>query len=152
MSEITGISWTDHTFNPWTGCTKVSPACDNCYAEALAKRSPKAFGSWLPGGARKRTSEAYWRQPLAWNRRAEKEGRRARVFCASMADVFDNQVPDDWRADLFDLIQHTPALDWLLLTKRPQNVLPMTRALIVAGAPLKPPPLCRLARSSAVNG
>lgn len=125
MGQDSAIEWCDHTFNPWTGCTRVSPGCDNCYAAALAKRSPATFGSWEPGAARKRTSAAYWRQPLAWNRKAEREERRARVFCASMADVFDNQADPAWRCDLWDLIWQTPHLDWLLLTKRPQNIAKM---------------------------
>lgn len=125
MAERTGIEWCDHTFNPWTGCQHVSPACDHCYAEAQAKRNPSTFGGWGPRAERKRTSESYWRQPLLWNKRAAKEGRRARVFCASMADVFDNQVPEEWRWSLWRLIARTPNLDWLLLTKRPQNIARM---------------------------
>jgi protein gp37 len=122
VAENSRIEWTDHTFNPWTGCTRVSPGCDNCYAAALAKRAPATFGSWEPGGERKRTSESYWRQPFAWNRKAQREGKRARVFCASMADVFDNKVPRHWRDDLWQVIHETPHLDWLLLTKRPENI------------------------------
>lgn len=125
MGANSAIEWTDHTFNPWTGCQRVSPGCDHCYAEALSKRAPRTFGSWLPGGPRKRTSEEYWKQPLRWNRKAEKEGVRRRVFCASMADVFDNQASADWREDLWALIHDTPNLDWLLLTKRPQNIMKM---------------------------
>ena len=122
MAENSKIEWCDHTFNPWVGCTKVSPACDHCYAEAWARRtgSPQLWQ-----GERRRTSEAYWQQPLKWNRQAEREGRRFRVFCASLADVFDNQVPTRWRDDLWDLICTTKRLDWLLLTKRPQNIVPM---------------------------
>jgi protein gp37 len=125
MAENSAIEWTDHTFNPWTGCTKVSPGCEHCYAEALSKRSPKTFGSWAPGAERKRTSAAYWSQPLRWDNAARRAGRRARVFCASMADVFDNQVPPEWRAQLWHLIARTDHLDWLLLTKRPQNIAGM---------------------------
>lgn len=125
MGADTRIEWTDHTFNPWSGCQKVSPACDHCYAQALAKRSPATFGGWGPQAERKRTSESYWRQPLLWNKRAAKEGTRPRVFCASMADVFDNAVPAEWREDLWALIHDTPHLDWLLLTKRPQNIAKM---------------------------
>jgi protein gp37 len=130
MAENSAIEWTDHTFNPWTGCARVSPGCDHCYAAEMAKRNPAAFGSWAPGAPRKRTSDANWRKPDLWNRKAEKEGRRARVFCASMADVFDNQADPAWRCDLWDLIWSTPHLDWLLLTKRPQNIAAMlpTRA------------------------
>lgn len=126
MAENSKIEWTDHTFNPWVGCTKVSQGCDHCYAEGWAKRAGKAAGvTW--GGERRRTSDATWRQPLRWNAQAEREGRRYRVFCASLADVFDNQVPGEWREDLFELIRQTPHLDWLLLTKRPQNIVRMVR-------------------------
>jgi len=129
MAEDSKIEWTDHTFNPWTGCTKVSPGCDHCYAEAWAKRS----GHIKWGGAdRKRTTANYWKAPLAWNVEAEaffrKTGRRQRVFCASLADVFDNQADPAWRIDLFNLIRRTPGLDWLLLTKRPQNIAKMLPA------------------------
>jgi protein gp37 len=121
MAENTAIEWADHTFNPWVGCTKVSPGCDHCYAEGWAKRAGKAAGvEW--GGERRRTSDDNWRKPLQWNAQAEREGRRFRVFCASLADVFDNAVPEGWRLDLFDLIRRTPHLDWLLLTKRIGNV------------------------------
>lgn len=114
------IEWTDHTFNPWIGCTKVSPACDHCYAE---KSMPAKFQgvTWGAGQPRQRTSAANWKQPLRWNKEAQASGTRPRVFCASLADVFDNEVPDDWRVDLFDLISKTPHLDWLLLTKRIGN-------------------------------
>lgn len=119
MAEVSKIEWTDATFNPWIGCTKISPACDHCYAESWAKRTGNPE---LWQGERRRTSAANWRQPLKWNAKAAAEGRRIRVFCASLADVFDNQVPAEWRADLFALIRATPALEWLLLTKRPQNI------------------------------
>jgi protein gp37 len=124
----TAIEWATHTFNPWTGCTRVSPGCDHCYAAEQAKRNPAVFGSWEPGGARKRTSAEYWKQPLRWNREAERTGTRLRVFCASMADVFDNQVEWAWRQDLWELISNTLHLDWLLLTKRPQNIAGMLPA------------------------
>ncbi|OXR48132.1 hypothetical protein PuT2_13995 [Pusillimonas sp. T2] len=125
MSENTKIEWCDHTFNPWIGCTKVGPGCDNCYAEAdFDKR--RHVVSWGAGQPRKRTAASTWRNPLAWNRNHEqffaKHGRRQRVFCASLADVFDNAVDPQWRADLFRLIEATPNLDWLLLTKRIGNV------------------------------
>jgi protein gp37 len=118
MAENSAIEWTDHTFNPWTGCTKVSPGCDHCYAEGWAKRSGHVKWGDAP---RRRTSEANWREPLKWNARAATEGRRFRVFCASLADVFDNAVPAAWRQDLMSLIVRTPHLDWLLLTKRIGN-------------------------------
>lgn len=117
VAENSKIEWTDHTFNPWLGCTKISPACDHCYAEGWAKRtgSPELWN-----GQRRRTSTAYWGQPIVWNRKAMGRERR-KVFCASLADVFDNQAPDEWRRDLFKLIRDCTHLDWLLLTKRPQN-------------------------------
>lgn len=122
MAENSKIEWTDHTFNPWIGCQKVSPGCDHCYAEGWSKRSGHV--EWGPHGARRRTSAANWRKPLAWDKAAREAGRRARVFCASLADVFDNHasILPEWRADLWRLIAATPHLDWLMLTKRPQNI------------------------------
>lgn len=131
MGARTHISWADHTFNPWIGCAKVSPACDGCYAEALMDLRFGRVRWGGPGrgpGERVRTSPANWREPLRWNHAAEAAGTRPFVFCASLADVFDNQVPDAWRADLFDLIAATPRLVWLLLTKRPQNIARLYRA------------------------
>lgn len=121
------IEWTDHTFNPWIGCTKVSPGCANCYAESLDHRW--GHDSWGKGAPRRRTSAANWKQPLKWNNGEERmvshdefvANRRPRVFCASLADWLDDEVPIEWLADLLDLIRLTPNLDWLLLTKRPQN-------------------------------
>lgn len=172
MAEITGIAWTDSTFNPWIGCTKVGPGCDHCYAEALDKRH-RWGGSehWGVGTPRMRTSAANWHHPIAWNAKpfyeclscrnrfcpkANKEGYitcprcshasgkmvddpaeasavkrvRRRVFCASLADWLDNEAPDAWRNDLIDLIKVTPALDWLLLTKRIGRVKHWTHALM----------------------
>lgn len=123
--ENSKIEWTDHTFNPWVGCTKISPACDHCYAESWAKRAGKP-GLW--DGERRRTTVSNWQKPLKWDRAAEAAGVRAKVFCASLADVFDNVIPDEWRADLFRLILRTPNLDWLLLTKRIGNAKHMLPA------------------------
>jgi protein gp37 len=123
MGENTKIEWAHATFNAWLGCTKVSPACDNCYAEALVTR--RLGVGWGPHAARRRTAESTWRQPLAWDRRAGREGRRLRVFCSSLADVFDNKAPEGARDDLWELIAQTPNLDWMLLTKRPQNIARM---------------------------
>lgn len=117
MGENSRIEWTDHTWNPWIGCTKVSAACDSCYAERWGKR----FGVEWGNHPRRRTSAANWREPLKWNRKAQESGKRLRVFCASLADWLDNKVDQTWRSDLGDLIAATPHLDWLLLTKRPQN-------------------------------
>jgi len=129
MSERSKIEWTDSTFNPWVGCTKVrrrtgtASACDFCYAEKWAKRSGQV--EW-GNHARRRTTEANWRTPLIWNGQARafqlKNGRRQRVFCASLADVFDNQVDPEWRSDLFSLIRACNQLDWQILSKRPQNI------------------------------
>jgi protein gp37 len=130
MGDTTEISWTDSTFNPWIGCQHVSPGCDHCYAEAQnAYRRWTANGEWGPHAERRRTSPATWRNPRLWNANApafaRAHGRRRRVFCASLADVFDNQTPNEWRTDLFNLIRETPALDWQVLTKRPQNIARM---------------------------
>ncbi len=125
MGENSKIEWTDHTFNAWIGCQKVSPGCANCYAEALMDlRYGKV--KWGPNGERKVTSDANWKLPLRWNRQAEKEGVRRRVFCCSLADVFEGR-PEVifWREELFRLIDSTPHLDWLLLTKRPENIVRM---------------------------
>lgn len=132
MGENSKIEWTDHTFNPWMGCTKVSPACDGCYAEAMMDHR---YGkvTWGPHGERVRTATSNWKQPIKWNKEAASSGTRPRVFCASLADVFDNQVPPEWRFDLFALIRTTPNLIWLLLTKRPQNIVKMSEA--AAGLP-----------------
>ena len=123
MADRTKIAWTDHTFNPWIGCQKVSPGCDICYAETLTNRY--GWTQWGPEGERVRTKPANWRKPLGWNRQAGQEGRRHRVFSASLADIFDNQAPEGAREDLWELIRSTPNLDWQLLTKRPQNILEM---------------------------
>ena len=127
MGEITAIEWTDATFNPWIGCTKVSPACDHCYAEALMD-TRYGRAKWGVGQERVRTSASNWRQPVRWNAAAAKYGTRPFVFCASLADVFDNEVDPSWRADLFDLIRATPNLVWLLLTKRIGNAAAMSEA------------------------
>jgi protein gp37 len=125
MAENSNIEWTDHTFNPWIGCTKVSPGCDHCYAETWDARGLQQRETrWGPHAVRTRTSADNWRKPLAWNKAAKAAGKRALVFCASLADVFDNHpsIKLEWRDDLWKLIEATPHLDWLLLTKRPQNV------------------------------
>jgi protein gp37 len=131
MAETT-IEWTSgprgeigYTFNGWIGCTKVSDGCLNCYAEQQDK-----FRSWTPEGwgagkPRRRTSKDNWDKPLRWNKAAAAAGERRKVFCSSLADVFDNEVPDGWRVDLFRLIRDTPNLNWLLLTKRIGNAARM---------------------------
>jgi len=150
MAENSKIEWTNHTFNPWIGCQHVGPGCDHCYAETMTPaRVLRARGieTWGVHATRHRTSAANWRQPLVWNGNSRRkfeawenmktvysgltdaqlismgfiQPTRPRVFCASLADVFDSAVPDGWRRDLFDLIDATPHLDWLLLTKRIGN-------------------------------
>lgn len=127
MAENSKIGWTDHTQNYWTGCAKAGPGCDHCYAESWAKRS--GIVQWGPDAARRRTSGQTWAMPLKWNAQHEaferEHGRRQRVFCASLSDIFDNQAPPQWRRDAFDVMVHTPHLDWQLLTKRVGNVVRM---------------------------
>jgi protein gp37 len=128
VAENSKIEWTDHTFNPWIGCTKVSPACDNCYAEAMMDTR---YGRvrWGSGNPRVRTSANNWRLPYKWNNAAPLDRPRPFVFCASLADVFDNEVPPEWRRDLFYMIRETPNLVWLLLTKRIGNVRKMLEGM-----------------------
>lgn len=126
MGADSSIEWTTHTFNPWWGCQKVSPGCANCYALTLSKRY--GHDVWGPAKTtgRRMMSENYWQQPLKWNKAAEVAGERKRVFCASMADVFEaNPQLTESKARLFELIEQTPWLDWLLLTKRPENIMGM---------------------------
>lgn len=128
MADTTAIEWADSTFNPWIGCTRVGPGCDHCYA-AVSTPARTLGIEWGPHAERRRTSDSNWKQPKAWERQHAdffaQHGRRRRVFCASLADVFDNQVPVQWRMDLFSLVAETPHLDWLILTKRIGNVMPM---------------------------
>ena len=156
---ITTIEWAKYTFNPWRGCTKVAPGCANCYADAMSVRNPKTLGVWGPNGTRVMAAPAAWREPLKWDKAAAAAGERHRVFCASLADVFEDwpnimrghkggylhhgkawgssqryvesediQIGKsrvtmaDARRRLFELIDATPNLDWLLLTKRPENI------------------------------
>ena len=122
MGQNSKIEWTTHTFNPWWGCLKVSEACKHCYAEAWAKRVGQQV--WGQSAPRRFFGDPHWSQPLRWDRFAAESGTRPRVFCASMADVFedrDDLIPH--RARLMRLIEATPNLDWLLLTKRPSNVV-----------------------------
>lgn len=168
MAEFSKIGWTTHTFNPWRGCTKVSPACTNCYAERQSKRNPRVLGIWGDHGTRVLASGGQWKEPIKWNRYQETspDRPRPRIFCASLADVFedfpgrvsdssgrvlyinpnngnvrgvgDTVGPswdtdpayqpftlDDARDKLWELIRKTPNLDWLLLTKRPENIVRM---------------------------
>lgn len=119
--ENSKIEWTDHTFNPWIGCRRVSSGCAHCYAETLNNR--RGWVEWGKNGSRMRTAPSTWKKPLTWQKRAARDGTRPRVFCASLADVFEDMPAlDAWRDDLCHLIDVTPDLDWLILTKRPENV------------------------------
>jgi protein gp37 len=160
MADQSKIEWTDSTFNPWIGCTKISPACDHCYAERSTPSRTMGI-AWGSGAERLRTSSANWKLPLRWNNAPFRQCKacgwrgepkfildsngkqiglsgqclhcgktalayaRRRVFCASLADVFDNEVDPQWRADLWELIARTPNLDWLILTKRIGNARAM---------------------------
>jgi len=161
MAIVSKIGWTHSTFNPWRGCVEVSPACDNCYAATMAKRNPAVLGVWGDKGTRVVAAEKYWREPLKWNKQAAETGQPHRVFCASLADVFEdwkgpmidasgtpirkgfegnwvfgggilrNDFPltmQDVRVRLFNLIDQTPHLTWLLLTKRPESIAQMIYA------------------------
>lgn len=167
MAENSKIQWTDHTFNPWRGCAKVAEGCRNCYADALSKRNPATLGKWGANGTRVVLAESGWRDPQKWNAKAQAKGERQRVFCASLADIFEPwkgpmsnsqgqqigieesgedwgmMLPggsfmkgavqsvtrpatmDDFREEVFNLVDHTPNLDWLLVTKRPENIRKM---------------------------
>lgn len=125
MGTKTLIAWTDHTWNPWMGCAKVSQGCKNCYAETLTRNRMgiEVFG---PNGRRQRTGGSVWARPRRWDREASEVGRSARVFCASLADIFeDHPGPNDWRPDVFAEIRRRPWLDFQLLTKRPENLARM---------------------------
>ena len=131
MGQDSKIAWTHHTFNPWRGCTKVSDGCKFCYADVMSVRNPKVLGVWGPQGTRVIAAESYWKQPPKWNEAAKARGEHYRVFCASLADVFEGpetMPAESWpvvraaRKRLFDVIRVTPNLNWLLLTKRPQNI------------------------------
>lgn len=121
MGKETGIGWTRHTFNPWWGCKKVSAGCKFCYAESI----DKVYGGgqhWGIGAPRREFGDKHWNEPRRWNKQAVKDGVRRRVFCASMADVFDPEAPAGALERLWQLIRETPQLDWLLLTKRPERI------------------------------
>lgn len=126
MGEASKIEWTDHSWNPWFGCTKVGPPCDNCYAEALMDvRLGKV--TWGPGEDRVRTSPANWNLPFKWDRMAAAAGRPATVFCLSLGDIWDNEVDPLWRHQAFDTMRATPNLIYLLLSKRIGNAERMCR-------------------------
>ncbi len=130
MGKFSGISWTHHTFNPWIGCTKVSEGCRFCYAEQWDKRfsdmkdgdGNSIAGHWGPGAPRRITGQHNWNDPIRWNREAVKNNTHFRVFCASLADVFDKEAPTGQRERLWPLIKKTENLHWLILTKRPELI------------------------------
>lgn len=136
MSEHTKIAWTDHTFNPWWGCTQVSPGCTNCYAKGNAafRGYPGIWGAEAP---RRFFGDGHWTEPLKWEAKAMAAGVRRRVFCGSMCDVFeDREEYDSVRQRLFEMIDATPNLDWLLLTKRPENMPAMAPQSWAGGWPM----------------
>lgn len=141
MAEMTKIEWADHTFNPWIGCQRAGPGCDFCYAEAWDKRYRRKDARWGARADRTRTSPQNWNMPLKWQTKAEaffnQHGRRQRVFCASLADVFDNHksIPAEWRSDLADLVRQTPDLIWMFLTKRIGNATRMLIEMFPDGVP-----------------
>jgi protein gp37 len=121
MGYQSKIEWTDHTFNLVWGCTNVSDGCRNCYAHNLSNRY--GYDIWGRNKGRRVLSDKYWQQPLIWNAIAHQQAERRRVFCSSMADVFENhQTNNEQRPKLWELIRKTPSLDWLVLTKRPENI------------------------------
>lgn len=125
MGENTKIEWATHTWNPWIGCTKVGPPCDFCYAE---EQMDHRYGRvvWGPGNDRVRTSAANWLKPLKWNREAAAASRIDTVFCLSLGDIWDNEVDPLWRRDAFGVMEATPNLLYLLLSKRIGNAERMT--------------------------
>lgn len=125
MAEKSAIEWTDATFNPWWGCAKVSIGCDHCYAERDAARYQPGRELWGVDAERRAFGDKHWAEPHRWERKAVREGHRLRVFCASMADVFDKNSPDQARPRLWQTIRDTPNLDWLILTKRIGNAARM---------------------------
>ena len=124
MAENSAIEWTDHTVNFWIGCTRVSPACDHCYAErdwSMTGRFSRV--EWGPRGERSQTKDPM-REVARIAAGAAKRGRRERVFINSLSDWADNHesISDDLRASIFDAARLHPGLDFILLTKRPQNI------------------------------
>lgn len=120
MGSTTGISYCHYTFSPWKSCTKVSPGCDNCYAEKISNRFGVQFGQ---RETRQLMADRTWDNPRLWDGQARRAGERRRVLCGSMCDWADNKAPEGQRERLFDVIENTPYLDWLLLTKRAPNLL-----------------------------
>lgn len=126
MGKETAIAWTDHTFNPVWGCMKVGPGCDFCYAEVWAART--GHHVWGQDATYREFGDKHWNEPLKWNKRAAEFRVRRRVFCASMADVFDKRWRKGIRERLWALIKATPHLDWQLVTKRIGNAADMLPA------------------------
>lgn len=145
MGMVSAISWTDGTFNSWIGCSEVGAPCDFCYAREqdkrwqwgvpAAQRDPTKAPHWGHGAPRYRTSESNWRGPLKWNAAAQAAGVPMKVFANSLSDVFDNEVPQQWREDLFSLWRATPWLRWIIVTKRVPNITDMLPADWGAGYP-----------------
>ncbi len=130
MGEISKIAWTDGTFNIAWGCTEVGPGCDNCYARELAARFGYGWGDAAP---RRYFGDRHWNDPVRWNQKAEKAGKRMKVFCSSMADIFDKTIEQSVRDRLWKLIDDTPWIDWQLCTKRIGNASSMLPARWMGG-------------------
>jgi len=126
MADKTAIAWCDSTFNPWMGCFKVSQGCTHCYAETLTKGKMQMDVFGPDTSKRHRTGKSTWAKPRRWNREAQAHQLPSRVFCASLADVFEDAPgPNQWRPEVWEMIRTTPWLDWLILTKRPENIAKM---------------------------
>lgn len=126
MGKNTRISWATDTFNTHWGCTQVaqSEACQRCYAMTFSARL--GFDLWGDDKSRRFFGDAHWNEPRKWNKEAERTGQRRRVFVDSMSDIFEGRRDlDPVRERLWTLIPETPSCDYLLLTKRPQNILRM---------------------------
>ena len=127
LPDGTTLTIKGYTYNPWWGCLKVSEECTHCYAEEIAHHYRHEVWGPAANTSRRLFPERHWQEPLTWNRLAQKQGYRRSVFCASMADVYeDHPALIGEREKLWQLIEQTPWLNWLLLTKRPENILCMS--------------------------
>lgn len=117
-SSKTGIEWTDKTWNPTTGCTKVSPGCRHCYAEALTARFPKTFRQ----GFKLTLHEERLDQPKKWR-------TPSRIFVNSMSDLFHEDVPFSYLQEVFKVMQDTPWHIYQVLTKRDQKLVELVPKL-----------------------
>ena len=128
MAEKTLIGWTDHTFNPWMGCTKVSDGCKNCYALTLT-RNRMGLALW---GARadRQVTKGPWKNVLSWNRKSPQNlgvlgaGKPDLCFTASLCDIFeDHPIANRTRPAVWDLIRQCQNIHFQILTKRPHRIV-----------------------------